>query len=148
MNKRRLGEIARWLEAGAPEKKGVKEFNMGRWIDGRAMEAFDKNVHKKLPKKNLCGTTCCIGGTASAWYSPELVSGSALHNDGRAATLLGLTKSQAADLFYAREDNIYLYSIKAPWAARCIRNLIKTGKVDWEGTRKAPRKKAVKKAKR
>lgn len=123
MNKRRLGAIARWLEAGAPEKKGVAGFDMAEF--GR------------------CGTACCIAGTARQWWAPKDERG--LHDtDIVGAEVLGMGEdadrlrlkddSRADALFFPRVD--VLNRATPAWAARCIRKLIKTGEVDWQGTEK------------
>jgi hypothetical protein len=59
VNKRRLAAIAKWLEAGAPHKKGVVGFDM-----------TDVLVAKS------CGTACCIAGAAQSFFgsTPEIRS--------------------------------------------------------------------------
>jgi len=113
MNTERLAEIAEWLETGAPEKNGV---------------AFDMRRFKLATD---CGTTCCIGGAAVQFfgnkYTPFSSSG--------AASMLVINDETAKDLFYPEES--YYTSITPDLAARCIRKLITTEQVDWEGTRNA-----------
>lgn len=113
MNIERLTIIAEWLEAGAPEKGGVKGFNMANL--GR------------------CGTVCCIAGTADVWWGDE---GPAHENRYICQNTLGLTNQQARKLFtplgYTAGE------LSPEHAARCVRNLIATGEVDWSGTKTAP----------
>lgn len=116
MNTERLREISDWLKAGAPERGGVVEFNMAEWSG---------------ESESGCGSICCIGGTAQAWYSKS---------DGRgwisSSHFLGLTEEQAEELFFASNSvGNQLHTITPAWAARCIDHLIATGVVDWEGTR-------------
>jgi hypothetical protein len=125
MNKRRLAAIARWLEAGAPEKKGVKGFNMKEF--------------------GGCGTACCIAGTARQWWAPN-DERSGWHTDIVSAEVLGMEEdklggeysilrndSNADKLFF---PDVPMISVTPAWAARCIRKLIATGEVDWQGTEK------------
>lgn len=135
MNIDKLTEIAEWLEAGAPERDGVVKFNMKNFI---------------VPEG--CGTACCIAG-AVVQFSSALPFRSSKHfyvesplsiRDA-AESLLGLDYHESEELFYAPsvlekfEDELphgadALDMITPAWAARCIRNLIETGKVDWLGT--------------
>lgn len=117
MNKRRLIAIAKWLEAGAKPRDGIAGFSMAEYF-----------------AENECGTTCCIAGAALAFFGDSCQPGMRSY---RAAVLLGLDIHQADDLFFAAHAKVGLYAIDAPWAARCIRKLIETGKVDWRGTRRA-----------
>jgi hypothetical protein len=123
MNIERLTAIAEWLEAGAPERDGVQYFDMKWWnSDLKSITGY-------------CGTVCCIGGAASLWWS------TCRYSDDHAAEALGLNYSTANQLFYPTDsDQIDLMDAvgsNAAWAARCVRNLIATGYVDWEGTREA-----------
>lgn len=118
MNVERLTVIAEWLEAGAKPRRFVKGgFNMS-WFFG----------------ENNCGTTCCIGGAAQAFFGLRLPKFLAENRDPQ--KILGLTDMQADELFYELtwvQRNTF--EQERAHAARCIRNLIATGKVDWKGTR-------------
>lgn len=124
MNVDKLTEIAEWLEAGAPERNGVVEFDMRHFIE--------PNVHR------LCGTTCCIAGAALQFEAAEPYADTdevferLFMTVGEAARyVLDLTNKQAEWLFHGR------LGASPAWAARCIRKLIATGKVDWAGTEHA-----------
>lgn len=118
MNIDRLTTIAEWLEAGAPRRDGVDGFDMRAWRDPFAS----------------CGTTCCIAGAAVEFFG----------NGGRddiaytAARLLGLEELPWMRLFIPAFRKARIGDITPAWAARCIRKLIATGEVDWEGTRGEP----------
>lgn len=128
MNIDKLVEIAEWLEAGATYVKGVSRFDMTHFIE-----------------RDHCGTSCCIAGAAIQFdrkfpYADGEVTGA--HETAR--RILGLTFAQALALFYGEGSDCVLdpdegdinplSRITPAWAARCIRKLIETGKVDWAGT--------------
>ena len=113
MNVERLTEIAEWLEAGAPHKGAVDGFNM---VD--------------YTTETDCGTCCCIAGAANAF------AGQPLGSEACARGLLDLRLGQAEELFAPNYPAPADWGDVTPaWAARCIRKLIATGEVDWEGTR-------------
>ena len=116
MNKRRLGVIARWLEAGAPHKNGVHGFSM-----------------RELFQAGDCGTTCCISGAAHEFW-PDDEGPTPYFGQAQ----LGLTFEQAVRLFEPEGFSTGKYDSPA-WGARVIRKLIATGEVDWAGTRRAKR---------
>lgn len=124
MNKERLTEVALWLEAGAPERK----FNMNRFL----------NTDETTPLSNWCGTECCIAGYAVTKYAPEQVISAEMYGnvDDIARDLLGLSNEDARQLFYAKSPLGYSYTGQwediSPYdAAIVVRNLIKTGEVNW-----------------
>lgn len=148
MNLENLIFIAEWLEAGAPHKGKVKGFDIS------------VGVQVTKSDTPACGTTCCIAGAATQFFNDadgELVNGArgSFHDwsdadataeadwdfvfeEGR--ELLGLTMEQAKALFvpvgtygegiYADGHNWSDFNDPQK-AARVIRNLIATGKVDW-----------------
>lgn len=146
MNKERLTQIAEWLEEGAPIRGNVTGFNMECFIT----EEYNENYQP-------CGTICCIGGAAVAFFGPpELFQAYAKGDHVRepasyaAGRYLDLSSDEATSLFYASDDFIggalvwreereedLLPDITTDWAARCIRKFIETGDVDWMGTRAA-----------
>jgi hypothetical protein len=132
MNVEPLEAIARWLEAGTPHKDGVVGFNMSMGI-----------------VRGACGTTCCIAGAACEFFSTVRPSSSffyaswSLYVAPEAKKILGLSDFEAHALFFGPNpaefegvsDRREAQSVTPAWAARCIRRLIATGKVDWQGTR-------------
>lgn len=133
MNEERLMELVGWLEAGAPERSGVAGF----WMAGFGIDVanvyrqakFDSTLATDhLPK---CGTVCCVAGTTNVWWGNK----ANISDTCTAQAVLGLTARQAERLFYPPE--MFIQNITPDWAARCIRHLIKTGKVNWRDTRKA-----------
>lgn len=144
MNKVRLIEIAEWLEGGAKHANIKFDMQKGLVITEEALAAEDPVA---------CGTVCCIAGAAVAFnrdvinkhrlfgelnyyardengeYTKREVNWERVREQGRDA--LGLTDTQASQLFMPP----YLSKHNDPArAARVVRKLIKTGKVDWEGT--------------
>lgn len=123
MNVDKLTEIAEWLEAGAPERDYVNEFHMANFI-----------------RANGCGTSCCIAG-AAVQFECHGACGSTLDTYSApevykaAKGLLGLSEETAQELFYAEsiQDDRFkgLNDIGPQWAARVIRHLIATGRVEW-----------------
>jgi hypothetical protein len=145
MNKDRLAKIAEWLEGGAKHKKLI--FDMKSGVRYRYIGDLEKVDFKKL---NACKTVCCIAGAATQFFNdPKQLLKDELERNGdsfmddfeiewdkiynHAKELLDLTYGQADALFKphgyfgGRLDD---YSDPA-WAARTIRNFIKTGVVKW-----------------
>lgn len=116
MNIDRLTTIAEWLEAGAPHRDGVDGFDMSCWVKVEA----------------ACGTTCCIAGAAATFFTATTYPGFSAGQK-----VLDLSSGKAQTLFCPHIDRHVesLDAITPAWAARCIRKLIATGEVDWEGTR-------------
>lgn len=120
MNVDKLTEIAEWLEAGAPERKGVTGFDMEQFVQDRG-----------------CGTACCIAGAAVQFerripYANQHEAYCDGDPEDFAVHILGLTSDQGDALFYGR--GVEIEDIDAAWAARCVRKLVVTGEVDWAGT--------------
>jgi hypothetical protein len=141
LNKLLLGKIARWLEAGAPEvsELDLRGFDMNNW-----RYTVDQNGRRWYSKEDgpKCGTQCCIAGAAVQFDNPKarVPEGHPIAN--RATKLLGMTDDAAAVLFtpngFTETTGVEaLRDVDTAWAARVIRKLIKTGEVDWYGTRRA-----------
>lgn len=113
MNKRRLGILARWLEAGAPHKGGVDKFNMNNW--------------KVVSKRE---TTCCIGGAVQTWWGMHCP----IERYEAVGKILDIGACAAGKL--CRPETLTnWHKISPQWAARTVRHLMATGNVDWEYTK-------------
>lgn len=135
----RLAELAEWLEAGAPHKGTIYGFDM-RFVYAE----LDRFIGPDGVDR--CGAVCCMAGAAIEFFGTSKQVRE-MHRNGnpdldgrRAAKLLGISFCKQADyLFFPDESEsskppISHKKIDAPWAARCVRKLIATGVVDWEGT--------------
>lgn len=122
MNLARLDALATWLESGAPATGGVSGFDM---------EIFRHDFTD-------CGTICCIAGTTNIWFGDGAARDETHNEDAwrQARDLLGVDSEQAQSLFYCNtmHNAFPMKRITPDWAARCIRKLMQTGKVDWIGT--------------
>jgi hypothetical protein len=112
VNLERLEIIAQWLEHPQPEQP---QFDMQRWAE--------RNIE--------CGTTACIGGFADIMWRPGPFQDT--HD------VLDITYDIAQELFFPSYNDASVscwdVSKDRAWAARCVRKLMATGKVDWVGTR-------------
>lgn len=127
MNIERLSEIATWLEAGAPHEEGGMAFNMNYvYLTQEDAIRFERSYD--LPKD--CGSVACIAGTAVAWYNPYYLTN---YCEGFAADVLGLSEEEGDMLFYPWDhyDGDGQPDLSPKSVAKVIRNLIKTGEVDW-----------------
>lgn len=152
MNKQRLEHLAQWLEAGALHERIT--FDMDEGISFK-VDDFDPD------RPTDCRTACCLAGAAVQFFGDETWLAEAMrrqyserdafdkhltlpfwgpygqqrgHNNvlSKATELLGLTRAQAKSLFV---PGGWLPDYNDPqWAARTIRHLIATGKVDWDAT--------------
>ena len=123
-----LDRIATWLEADAPARDGVNQFNMGYFIAAAK-----------------CGTVCSIAGAVVQFNQtdrgePTYGPNDMISADIRASEILDLDFELANNLFLGQDseypyDVTFLEDITPAHAARCIRKLIDTGTVDWTGTR-------------
>lgn len=136
MNKQRLAAIAEWLEGGA--KHADVEFDMSVSLIPYDPENADHNK---------CGTTCCIAGAAVHFFDPKFEAAESPGEEvswfrvkDRALKLLDLDYVTGRVLFEPSSTGSYdeLADYNDPaWAARVVRNLIKTGSVDWDGMERA-----------
>lgn len=140
MNTNLLDRIACWLEAGGKEDGRVFHMGVGFWNSG-------------------CRTVCCVAGAACdfvgavprEFYMPASRDpDSGIWSDAgmigldyswgsiavKARDLLGLDDITADELFEPDSTDEGKEFTPA-WAARCIRKLMATGVVDWDGTRDA-----------
>jgi hypothetical protein len=120
-------DLLNWLDNGAPETPCVA---YSEPIVSFCMATFDTTTPG-------CGTQCCMGGfimrnTSRVYGEPLTVT---------AARLLGLNLSarQCDALFIPsaarHEEPQPIQTRDTAWAARTMRYLFATGKVDWEKTR-------------
>lgn len=97
-------------------------FNMEAW--GAFRDGFDSGSLVCF-NNDECGTAACVGGHADLMFTKP--------GAGYGSLRLGLADEQRLALFYPPNlDDKRFYSRKR--AARVIRNLVKTGKVDWRAT--------------
>lgn len=105
--------------------------------------------HDVTADEEICGTVCCIAGTAvialgnvpAEDVASALVFLPKIGKDikGYAAELLGLDVTQKYDLFEPRWSLIHkdLRKVTKEEAARTLRHLAETGRVDWQTEEKA-----------
>jgi hypothetical protein len=114
MNRERILELADRIEA-APHKLRYDE---------------DAGCSRKPTSFNMriwhCGTVACIGGWAEALYKEP--ADFALGLGGQTMTALFFPESE----FIPEHQRIQHKDVTPQIAARCLRNLAKTGKVDWK----------------
>lgn len=116
----RLVDVARWLEAGAPERDGIDGFSM-QYYRGR---------------KPGCGTVCCIAGALCAFNGLKLRN-PVRDSAKRAAGLLGLPHTDAIHHLFmpitwdGGPDGGTWDTIKPKHAARVVRRFLRTGEIDW-----------------
>lgn len=133
MRKARLLKLAEVLESPAAEK----HFNMGDWFDNPNADVCDADV----PAKKFvaqCGAAACTAGWTIAIFEPRaLVKPIGFLDNAlvRAASLLSLNYDQACDLFTpmseTMRDGTEAMSAGPKQAAKVVRHLAETGKVDW-----------------
>lgn len=104
------------------------------WIDGSGwidVESFDIGTWCRVGRRDRCGTVACVGGWTVLLFA-ETDRNDAnldLYDERHAALLLGLDYSVARQLFY---PSTAWSAVTAARAAGVIRNLIRTGVVDWD----------------
>lgn len=134
VGRKRLIQIAEWLEAGAPHqtKAGIVRFDLSVGV-----------------QKNACGTACCIAGAVCQFnkpfdtddlsYAGDFNNGDAevaFYGDdedsvfGRAVELLGISEDDAEALF--TPTGVDWYRVTPAEAAATIRHYLETGEVNWE----------------
>jgi hypothetical protein len=137
----RLVKLAQILEDDAQSgnlPEGIERFSM----------SFGILFTGESKVRNECNTVCCIAGLAALTFSKdkvdqwfdvdvkllELRSANWPLIADEAEELLGLSPDQSLALFTPSGYGAGDYDNPA-WAARTIRHLIATGRVDWEATR-------------
>jgi hypothetical protein len=146
MNKENLLKLAEVLES----EQAQKHFDMTQWIthhpnyNNLDWQEHHERVNESVLKEAVkdCGTVACIAGWAATLATPDqkliFVSGASVQQT--AEDWLELDKAEAVMLFipwsasyyadrskYKRNSN----TITAGEAARVVRHLAETGKVDW-----------------
>lgn len=107
------------------------------WLDNYPEETvFGFNMtmmfksHEFDFKGHYCGTVMCIAGAVAYFDYPE--RDYRLEDCSRiAARILGLTKNEARELFYADGSDLLLEEITPKMAADTIRKFIATGEIRW-----------------
>lgn len=129
MNIELLTKVAEWLENGAPHEDTGFGFDIMYWNND--ISNLDLDFYEPKPWNSNCKTVCCIAG-AAVQFSDTSDSNNILSS---AQELLGLNKTTSTDLFEPWESDTYynltFEEITPDLSAKVIRNLIKTGKVDW-----------------
>lgn len=123
MNTERLTALRNYLEN--PPVDYEYGFNMLGWSEDSGPRYRDL-LNKSAPPEQDCGTVCCIAGLAIALY-PDCSKKIKFCDQG--AEILGLTHSQARDLFYG--GHIQLDNITVDMAIAVIDGLIETGAITW-----------------
>lgn len=120
MNIERLTKIKNYLLNPPTDRK--YGFNMGAW--GGTPEDNPKDLLDPEPVAGECGTIHCISGLANMFWG---VGGEDL-----SAEILGLTSSQASDLFFGRGSGLSLTAITVEQTIQTLDKLIETDEVIWE----------------
>jgi hypothetical protein len=122
MNKENILKVADAIENASLAKKQGIGFNM---INFFSEDRYDQTG-------NECGTTACIAGWAVAMeVGKEIQNMTNLDIKTKARRILGLTDSEASDLFYAHDSLRFIGNITAEEAVTVLRHFAKTGHVDW-----------------
>lgn len=139
MNKTRLMILANWLLAGAPHKHitfNMSHVLMPTWIDDTRRDWWHSG--EEMHNEDIESVDACIAGCTNMFFESEGMDWIELTSMGRAATLLGLTDSQASQLFYATNnclqsdvDDPSFDSISPEFAGTVIKNFVETGVIDW-----------------
>lgn len=94
--------------------------------------SFDMSVYSTARD---CGTAACVAGHIAIMERMNADVASGFEIEDRAADFLGLGRNDASELF--RPANFYERGFHTTaMAARVLRNLAITGKVDWEAAMK------------
>ncbi len=122
INRRKILEVADAIEAAGKTKKTISGidigFNMNWYITDTSRSYNDKMKHG-------CGTVACIAG----WVA-HMEGGPVSNAKERATRILGIDVFTADDLFMGRGVG-NLARISPAHAVAVIRNLAKTGRVEW-----------------
>ncbi len=120
----RLMALADAIERAELVKQGVG-FNMGRWF------AVTTAIPNKIRTAHACGTVACLAG----WTAVLEDGQEGMHEDKvyrRAINILGITDGTAKELFVPEINGGPAHlSISAEHAVAVVRNLARTGKVEW-----------------
>lgn len=92
----------------------------------RPTKGMGFNMEFWMPTETSCGTACCIGGHANLMFGGPVNGSFDVTGD-----LLGLTKEQTVNLFTPYGWHFERKLNDRPRAARVLRHLASTGKVDW-----------------
>jgi len=137
--------------ADAIEKHSIPDlgFNMG-WL----ISASDGRSYKADRSGKGCGTVACIAGHAYALQHGVMRLPAEQHHFDQQADWLGLSKSEARELFFAGsvceiqraadggwvDAKAELTTITPSQAVSVLRHLAETGEVDWDRALAEPSK--------
>lgn len=127
MNRERILEIANDIEADGESRP---RFNMSAFFE------VDYQLDKEWTKKEdgWCNTSACIAGYVSALKYSRIDKDFCLRNhEARAQRWLVLNDETAGELFFGRGRplSMLLSAITPAAAVLCLRELARTGKVNW-----------------
>lgn len=124
VNVKNIIRVAEVLEGKRPKPRKNLHFSMSLWAD-KASQAIPLYGWNGKFAEHTCGTVACIGGWTNIIFRSE--------NDSTAAAAekLGLDADTAHALFFEYSKGGGSYAIPPKRAAKVLRHLAKTGKVDW-----------------
>lgn len=140
LQRKRIRELADDIENGRYQDYGVKgfkmEYSIRRWGCG-TVACIAGITAIKHDKKNVTEVEDLHGGAPVLIWRGRRSAGCDAGDEvfEVAAQKLGLERKDANTLFFARDsggDQYNLAEITPEKAAQVLRNLAKTGKVDWE----------------
>lgn len=146
MNREFIEKLIANIENPSQSSRPGLGFNMGCYLQpvGAYINSYSLMdcVSHGLEHSNWCGTNACIAGHAilmSPEFVERIVDGKywTINDHTDAKNLMGLTVEQADALFYGGEIGTDRIGDNRAWAVRCLRKLLETGVVDWEGTEHA-----------
>lgn len=129
MNIERILQLADYIEYH-PEK-----FNMSEWMSEN-IRMLDVEAEELY---HMCGTSACIAGHAVAMFRPDINLKEFCDFAGEGKSILGLDDLDGAYYILFNPSKaahgIDVKDVTNLHAAKCLRHLAATGKVDWIATK-------------